>query len=140
MLIKSLTLALIALISLYSAETNAKDSIEANKCTIGLLPFGTTLAIDTKKDAIIKAYEARGYHVSLLSSPSEISDVEFISDASVECTSTYFGMMSQTTVRLIETQTDKIISRAISPAKIELFNCNIDLFSAINALPACQIK
>lgn len=143
MLIKSLTFALIALISLYSAETNAaqaSQTITANKCTIGLLPFGTTLAIDTKKDAIIKAYEARGFHVSVLTSPSEISDVEYISDASIECTSTYFGIMAKTTVRLIETQTDKIIFRAISPAKIELFNCNIDLFSAISALPSCQIK
>ena len=140
MLLKSISFALIALIALYSAETNAANTITANQCTIGLLPFGTTLAVDTKKDQIIKAYEARGFHVSVLTSPSEVSDVEFISDASVECNSTYFGILATTTVRLIETASNKIVARTTSPAKMELYNCNIDLFSAINALPSCQIK
>ena len=136
---KTLILALAAIFALYSAETNAAP-ITANKCTLGLLPFGTTMSEDSKKDQIIKAYERKGFFVIELKSPSEITDVEYISDASVECTSTYFGIMAKTSVRLVETATNKIISQTTSPASMELFSCKIDLFSAINALPNCQIK
>ena len=85
MLIKSISLALIALVALYSAETNAGNTITANKCTLGLPPFEESLVTDSKKDQIIKSYEARGFHVSVLTTPADISDVEFISDAMVEC-------------------------------------------------------
>lgn len=139
MIIKKIALGLIAAITLYSAETNAA-TITANKCTLGLLPFGTTMYEDTKKEQIIKAYEAKGFYVSVLNTEAEIADVEYISDASVECTSTYFGILAKTTVRLVETASNKIIAKTISPASMELFLCKIDLFSAINALPSCKIK
>ncbi|MBC7429887.1 MAG: hypothetical protein H7336_14835 [Bacteriovorax sp.] len=95
---------------------------------------------NTKKDQIIKAYEAKGFFVTELKSQSEIQDVEFISDASVNCTSTYFGILAKTSVRLIETSTSKTISETTSPSSMEMFSCKIDLFSAINLLPDCQIK
>lgn len=139
MLIKKIILAVVAIIALYSAETNA-SVISANKCSLGLLPFGTVYNEDTKKDEIIKAYEQKGYFVSVLSSPSEVSEVEFISDASVECTSTYFGIMAKTSVRLVETATNKVIATTISPAHMELFSCKIDVGAAIKLLPDCQLK
>lgn len=139
LLIKKIILAVVAVIALYSAETNAA-TISANQCTLGLLPFGSSMNEDTKKEEIIKAYEQKGYFVTVLSHPSEVSSVEFISDASVECTSTYFGIMAKTSVRLVETSTNKIISTTSSPAVMELFNCKIDLGSAISALPDCRIK
>lgn len=139
MTLKNLFLILLAIIALYSAETNA-TSINANKCTLGLLPFSNNMNEQSKRDEIFKAYEKKGYNVFELKTPSEIQDVEFISDASVECTSTYFGIMAKTSVRLVETLTNKVISQTTSPASMDLFNCKIDLFSAINALPDCQIK
>ncbi|QDK43224.1 hypothetical protein DOM21_17530 [Bacteriovorax stolpii] len=139
LLIKKIILAVVAVIALYSAETNAA-TISANQCTLGLLPFGSSMNEDTKKEEIIKAYEQKGYFVTVLSHPSEVSSVEFISDASVECTSTYFGIMAKTSVRLVETSTNKIISTTSSPAVMELFNCKIDLGAAISALPDCRIK
>lgn len=139
LLIKKIILAVVAVIALYSAETNAA-TISANQCTLGLLPFGSSMNEDTKKEEIIKAYEQKGYFVTVLSHPSEVASVEFISDASVECTSTYFGIMAKTSVRLLETSTNKIISTTSSPAVMELFNCKIDLGSAISALPDCRIK
>lgn len=87
--IKKIVLVLIVAISLYAVETNASTSLKANKCTLGLLPFGSTMFIDTQKEAIISAYEAKGFFVSVLTNTNEVSGVEFISDASVECTSTY---------------------------------------------------
>ncbi len=139
LLIKKIILAVVAVIALYSAETNAA-TISANQCTLGLLPFGSSMNEVTKKEEIIKAYEQKGYFVTVLSHPSEVSSVEFISDASVECTSTYFGIMAKTSVRLVETSTNKIISTTSSPAVMELFNCKIDLGAAISALPDCRIK
>lgn len=139
LLIKKIILAVVAVIALYSAETNAA-TISANQCSLGLFPFGRVMNEDSKKEEIIKAYEQKGYFVTVLSHPSEVSSVEFISDASVECTSTYFGIMAKTSVRLIETSTNKIISTTSSPAVMELFNCKIDLGSAISALPDCRIK
>lgn len=139
LLIKKIILAVVAVIALYSAETNAA-TISANQCSLGLFPFGRAMNEDSKKEEIIKAYEQKGYFVTVLSHPSEVSSVEFISDASVECTSTYFGIMAKTSVRLIETSTNKIISTTSSPAVMELFNCKIDLGSAISALPDCRIK
>lgn len=139
MLLKKIILAVVAIIALYSAETNA-SVINAEKCSLGLLPFGSTYNEDTKKEEIIKAFEKKGYFVSELANPSEVSDVEFISDASIECTPTYFGIMSKTSIRLIETSTNKIIARVISPAHMELYTCKIDLLSIIAELPACKIK
>nr|BDT26887.1 hypothetical protein BHI3_03530 [Bacteriovorax sp. HI3] len=139
LLIKKIILAVVAVIALYSAETNAA-TISGNQCSLGLLPFGRAMNEDTKKEEVIKAYEQKGYFVTVLSHPSEVSSVEFISDASVECTSTYFGIMAKTSVRLIETSTNKVISTTSSPAVMELFNCKIDLGSAISALPDCRIK
>ncbi|AUN96857.1 hypothetical protein C0V70_01795 [Bacteriovorax stolpii] len=139
LLIKKIILAVVAVIALYSAETNAA-TISANQCTLGLLPFGSSMNENTRKEEIIKAYEQKGYFVTVLSHPSEVSSVEFVSDASVECTSTYFGIMAKTSVRLVETSTNKIISTTSSPAVMELFNCKIDLGSAISALPDCRIK
>ncbi len=139
MLIKTVILAAAALIALYSAETNAA-TISANQCTLGLLPFGTTMNEDTKKEEIIKAYEQKGYFVTVLSQPSEVPSVEFISDASVECTSTYFGIMAKTSVRLVETATNKVVSSVTTPAVMEFFNCKIELGKAIQSLPDCTIK
>ncbi len=139
MLIKNIILALLALITIYSAETNA-STLLGNKCTLGLLPFGTTMAEDTKKEQIIKAYEAKGYYVSVLNKISEAYDVEYVSDASVECTSTYFGIFAKTQVRLIESATNKILARTESAGVMDLWTCKIDLFSAIASLPACSIK
>lgn len=139
MLLKKIILAVVAVIALYSAETNA-SVISANKCSLGLLPFGSTYNEDTKKEEIVKVFEKKGYYVSVLSTPSEISDIEFISDASIECTPTYFGIMSKTSIRLIETSTKKIIARVISPAHMELYTCKIDLVSIIAELPECKIK
>jgi hypothetical protein len=139
MLIKTLIASALLAISLYSAETNAAV-IFAHNCTLGLLPFGTTMNEASKKEEIITAYESKGFFVSVLKSPSEVSDVEFISDATVECTQTYFGVHAQTTVRIIESSTHKITAKSTSPVVSELFNCRIDLFNAINALPSCQIK
>ena len=139
MLFKKIILALATIAILFSAETNAA-AISGNKCTLGLLPFGTTMIEEAKKQEIIKAYEAKGFYVSVLSSEAEVADVEYISDASVECLSTYFGIFAKTTVRLIQTADNKIVAKTISPGKMELWTCHIDLFSAINALPSCQIK
>lgn len=139
LLIKKIILIIVAAMALYSAETNAA-SLEGNQCTLGLLPFGTTMQEDSKKEEIIKAYEQKGFFVTVLSHPTEISSVEFLSDASVECTSTYFGIMAKTSVRLIESSTKKVISTTTSPAVMELFNCKIDLGAAIRALPDCRIK
>ncbi len=139
MLIKKIILLAAAAISLYSAETNAA-TINANKCTLGLLPFGTTMQEDTKKQEIIKAYEAKGFYVSVLNSEAEMADVEYVSDASVECVSTYFGIMAKTTVRLVQTSTNKIVAKTTSPGVMDLWTCKIDLFTAINALPSCKIK
>jgi hypothetical protein len=139
MLIKKAILALLALFSIYSAETNAATLL-GNKCTLGLLPFGTTMAIDAKKELIIKAYEDKGYFVTVLNKVSDVHDVEFISDASVECTSTYFGIFAKTQVRLIETSTNKILSRSETKGVMDLWTCKIELFEAIESLPVCQIK
>lgn len=139
MFIKKIILAVAAAISLYSAETNAA-SISANKCTLGLLPFGTTMYEESKKQEIIKAYESKGFYVSVLNSEAEIADVEYISDASVECLSTYFGIFAKTTVRLVQTSNNKIVAKTVSPGIMDLWSCKIDLFSAIQALPSCQLK
>lgn len=139
MLVKTLILTAIAAISLYSAETNAAF-LSANQCSLGLLPFGNSMAEDSKKEEIIAGYEKKGFFVTVLKKPSEVKDVEFISDASVECTPTYFGIMSKTSVRLINTATNKVAASVTTPAVSEMFNCKIDLFNAINALPDCQIK
>jgi len=139
MLIKKIILVILALISIYSAETNAATLL-GNKCTLGLLPFGTTMSEDTKKDQIMKAYEAKGYFVSVLNQMSEAADVEFISDASVDCTSTYFGIYAKTQVRLIQTSNNKIVARTESKPVLEMWTCRIDLFEAIAALPTCKIK
>lgn len=139
MLLKTIVATALIALSLYSAETNAAD-LSANKCTLGLLPFGTTLNEYTKKQEIISAYEAKGYFVSILKTPSEISDVEFVSDASVECTSSYFGIMAKTSVRIIETLSNKIVANTTTQGVMEMFSCKVDLFTAINSLPNCQIK
>lgn len=139
MLVKKVILVLLVLISIYSAETNA-SFISGNKCTLGLLPFGTTMAVDSKKELIIKAYEDKGYFVTVLNKVSDVHDVEFISDASVECTSTYFGIFAKTQVRLIESATNKILTRSESKGVMDLWTCKIELFEAIESLPICQIK
>ncbi|MBY0415176.1 MAG: hypothetical protein K2Q18_13480 [Bdellovibrionales bacterium] len=139
MFIKTIIATALIAISLYSAETNAFD-LKANKCTLGLLPFGTTMNEESKKQDIIEAYEAKGFFVTVLKNPNEVSDVEFISDASVDCTSTYFGIMAKTSVRLVETKTSNVVAKVTTPGVVEMFSCKIDLFGAINSLPSCQIK
>jgi hypothetical protein len=139
MLIKTIVATALIAISLYSVETNAA-SLSANKCTLGLLPFGSTMDEDSKKEEIVAAYEAKGFFVTVLKAPSEVNDVEFISDASVDCTQTYFGTTGRTSVRVIETATQKIVAKVTTVPVAELLSCRIDLFKAIASLPACQIK
>lgn len=139
MLIKKIILVVAAAISLYAAETNAA-TINANTCTLGLLPFGTSMQEDTKKNEIIKAYEAKGYEVEVLNSEAEVANNEFISDASVDCVSTYFGIFAKTTVRLVQTSNNKIIAKTTTSGVMDLWTCKIDLFAAIAALPGCNIK
>ena len=139
MTFKTIILVVFVAIAFYSAQTNA-SSIDASECTLGLFPFGTTMNEDTKKDEVVLAFEKKGYLVSVLTNPSEVKNAEFISDASVECTSTYFGIMAKTSVRLVETLSNLTIAKATSPAVMELFSCKIDLFTAIAELPSCQIK
>lgn len=141
MLIKKIVLAVAAIIALYSAETNA-STLQANDCTLGLLPFAGTMAEESKREEILKAYEAKGFIVTEMRSPKEINQYEFISDATVECTPTPFGNFSKTTVRIIETATNKIVARTMSPGvmSVVVMACPIELVHAINALPVCQIK
>lgn len=141
MLIKKIVLAVVAIIALYSAETNAAK-LPADQCTLGLLPFAGTMAIEEQRMEILKAYEAKGFIVTEMRSQNEISQYEFISDATVECTPTPFGNFSKTTVRIIETESNKIVVRAVSPGVMNVTtnSCKIELINAINALPVCQIK
>ena len=141
MLLKKIVLAVVALVALYSAETNA-NTLPSDLCTLGLLPFAGTMAEDRKREEILKAYEAKGFIVTEMRSPNEISQFEYISDATLECTPTPFGNFSKTTVRIIETATNKIVVRAVSPGvmSVAVMACPVELINAINALPTCQIK
>lgn len=136
MLIKTLILTAILAITFYSEETNAK-TLPANLCTLGLLP----LTDAQNSQQIIQAFEQKGFFVTILKIPSEISNVEFISDAQIECIQTYFGTMAKTSIRIIDTASKKIISHASTPGVIDLLNnCNPEILKAINLLPNCQIK
>ena len=141
MLIKKIVLAVVTIIALYSAETNAA-TLPARECTLGLLPFGGTMALEAQRVEILKAYEAKGFTVTEMRSQNETSQFEFISDATLECTPTPFGNFSKTTVRIIESATNKIVVRAVSPGVMNVVTnaCKIELIHAINALPECQIK
>jgi hypothetical protein len=136
MLIKTLILTALIAITLYSEETNA-SVLSANTCTLGLLP----LPITQSSEQIIQAFEQKGFYVTILKSPSEIADVEFISDAQIECIQTYFGTMAKTSVRIIDTASRKIITHSSTPGMTDLLNnCNLELLKAINLLPNCQTK
>ncbi len=130
---------LFALIVILSTELTAAE-LKGNTCTLGLLPFGNTMVNETQKNEIIEAYEKKGFYVSLLSSPNQLLDVEFISDATVECTSTYFGTMAETTVRIIEPASNVIKAKSVSPKIMDLFNCKVEVVKAVAGLPTCTLK
>lgn len=146
MLFKKIALALIVGVCLFSATTNATTNaktppaLKANQCTLALLPFSHTMVIETQKEEILKAYEDKGFFVTLVTSLNAANEFEFYADASVDCTSTYFGTAAQTTIRLVEVATNKILSRAQTPVVMELFSCKVELQKAIAALPHCSLK
>lgn len=140
LLLKKIVLIIAVAFSIYSATSNANTTIMGRNCTLGLPPFGIKMAEESIKNSIIDLYSQKGYFVSLLASVEESQNVEFISDASVECTPTYFGTMAQTTVRLIDTSSNKILKRSQSTPVMDLWNCKIDLLAAISNLPNCEIK
>jgi hypothetical protein len=139
MLITKMTAFIFAFTLILSTELTAAE-LKGNTCTLGLLPFGNTMINETQKNEIIEAYEKKGFYVSLLSSPSQLLDVEFISDATVECTSTYFGTMAETTVRIIEPASNIIKARSVSPKVMDLFNCKVEVVKAVAGLPNCSVK
>jgi hypothetical protein len=140
MLLKNIAFfVIIFAISFYSIEIVDAQVISANQCTLGLPPL-STLSTEAKKDDIVAAYESKGYFVTILNSESQIHTQEFMGDASVDCLPTYFGIVAKTTVRIINTTTNNVTATATSPEKMDMFNCQIDLFRAIANLPECQIK
>lgn len=139
MSLKKIALTFLALITLYSVETNAA-SIQGNVCTLGVLPLGTTMALPEERDHIFAALEMKGFFPTELRSVNEVKNVEFIADGSVDCKRVYFGTLAQTTVRLIETNSNAIVSRVTTPEVMDMFSCKIELLKAISALPDCEIK
>lgn len=139
MLLKKIALTFLALITLYSAETNAA-SINGNVCTLGVLPLANTMVLPEERDQIFATLEMKGFFPIELRNTNEAKNVEFIADGSVDCKRTYFGTSAQTTVRLIEMNSNAIISRVTTPAVMDMFNCKIELLKALSALPDCEIK
>lgn len=139
MLLKKIAQLFLALVTLYSAETNAAV-IKGNDCTLGVLPLGSTMVLAEKRDEIFAAFEAKGYFATELKTPKEMDNFEFIADGSVDCNPTYFGILAQTTVRLVETSSNKIVARSSTQGVMDMFSCKIELLKAIDALPACLIK
>ena len=137
--IKKIILAFILAISLYSAETNA-EIVNANQCTLALLPIGTTFREDTKKNEIISAYEKKGYYVTVVTDYNERKNYEFISDTSLVCIPTFFGVISKTSVRLLNATTNRALYQGYASSIFEDGTCHINLFAAIAELPDCQIK
>lgn len=139
MLFKKIALVLIAATCLFSATTNAK-TIKAHTCSLAVLPFGITMIIESQKESIMKAYSEKGYYPTLVSSLQAASSFEFYLDASVDCTTTYFGTAAQTTVRLVDMNSEKILSRVQTPVVMDMFACKVELQKAIASLPECSIK
>lgn len=139
MLIKKIAHTLLAIVALYSAETNAA-TINANTCSLGVLPLGSAMILAEKRDEIFAAFEAKGFFPTELKTPKEMKNFEFIADGSVDCNSTYFGILAQTTVRLVETDSNKIVARETTAGVMDMFSCKIELLKAIAALPECKIK
>ncbi len=139
MLAKKITKMFLAIIMLYSAETNAAV-IKGNDCTLGVLPLGSSMVLTDKRDEILSAFEAKGFFATELKSPKDMENFEFIADGSVDCNPTYFGIFAETTVRIVETSSNKIVSRVSTPGVMDMFACKIELLKAIAALPACSIK
>ena len=135
---KIMALIFTLIVILFTQLTAAE--LKGNTCTLGLLPFGNTMMIEAQKNEIIDAYEKKGFYVSLLSSPSQVLDVEFISDATVECTSTYFGTLAETTVRIVEPASNIIKARSMSPKVMDLYNCKVEVVKAVSGLPNCSVK
>lgn len=139
MLFKKFALTLIASACLFSTATNAK-TIKANQCALAVLPFGLTMSLETQKAEILKAYADKGYFVSVVSSLEAASSFEFYADASVDCTLTYFGTAAQTTLRLVDVNSNTIVARVQTPTVMDMFSCKAELNKAIAALPNCVIK
>lgn len=139
MLLKKIALTFLALITLYSAETNAA-TIYGNVCTLGVLPLANAMGLPEERDQIFAALEMKGFFPTELKSAIESKNVEFIADGSVDCRRTYFGTSAQTTLRLIELNSNAIVSRVTTPAVMNMFDCKIELLKAISALPDCEIK
>ena len=139
MIIRSILIVAVIAISLYSEETNA-SVLEANTCTIGLPPISQATLDSVTKKNIISAFEDKGFYVTEMKSDTEIQNQEFYSDTSLECTKTYFATHSQTTIRIVESATEKIVAKYKSPIIADIFLCKADIIQAIAALPSCKIK
>lgn len=139
MWIKKIAQVFLAIVTLYSAETNA-GVLKADTCSLGVLPLGSTMVLAEKRDEIFTAFENRGYFPVELKNVKEMDSFEFVADGSVDCNSTYFGILAQTTVRIVETNTNKIVARVSTPGVMDMFSCKIELLKAIDALPECKIK
>ena len=139
MLIKTIIVAAIIAMTFYSEGTNA-SVLEANNCTIGLPPLThSSLGFDDRKN-IISAFEDKGFFVTIMNSENEIQNQEFYSDVSLECTKTYFATHAQTIIRIVESATEKISAKYITPIKADIFQCKAEIIDAIAALPSCKIK
>lgn len=139
MLLKRIALTFLALITLFSAETNAA-SIKGNVCTLGVLPLGNTMILAEERDQIFAALEMKGFFPYELKTALEAKKFEFFADGSVDCKSAYFGIFAQTTLRIIESESSRIVSRATTPGVMDMFSCKVELLKAISALPECEIK
>ena len=139
MIIKSIIIATVIAIFLYSEETNAKI-LEANTCTIGLPPLSYTAFDPIEKKNIISAFGKKGFYVTEMKSENEILNQEFYSDVSVECSKTYFATQAQTRIRIVESSTAKIVAKHTNPIFADIFHCKVEILKAIMALPMCKIK
>lgn len=139
MYVKVLGIIFLLIVSFYSEGTNASE-LKANTCSLGLPPFsGSTFDSKTQK-YIISAFQDKGFFVTVMTNPNEVSEHEFYTDTSVECTKTYFGTHAQTTIRLIESASEKISAKFTTAITADIFQCKSEIFEAIKNLPNCKIK
>lgn len=134
-----LSVLILSLILAFSSHLSAVE-LKGHTCSLGLLPFGNTMMNQAQKNAIIDSYESKGFYVSLISNPNQISGVEFISDATVECTPTYYGTMAETTIRIIDVDSNIIRAKSSSSKVMDLFSCKVEVVKAVRGLPNCVVR
>lgn len=115
-------------------------NITLANCDVALLPIGGELLIEKKKEEIVLAFEKRGYNASVVSGIERAKDYSLTADASLDCLPTYLGNMGKTTIRLIDTKSQKILERASSDYSLDIISnkCKIDLVKAIENLSVCK--